>query len=187
MAAQESTVFVVDDDQAIRQSLQMLISSVGIGVKTYRSAQEFLESYDRSLPGCLILDVRMPGMSGLELQRTLRERDINIPTIFITGHGDVPVAVRALKDGAFEFREKPFSKQLLLEHIRDALKQDAEIRTRQNRQEGVAARMAALTDRERQVMSLVVTGKVNKEIAAELGLSKKTVEVHRAHVMQKLK
>src|SRR5215470_10794826 len=186
MAVQDATVFVVDDDQAVRQSLDLLIKSVGHRVQTFRSAQEFLDGYDPARPGCLILDIRMPGMSGLELQKTLRERQIDIPTIFITGHGDVPVAVRALKDGAFDFLEKPFSKQLLLENIRDALKTDAEHRRRRGQKDGVTTRLACLTEREKQVMDLVVAGKVNKEVAAALGLSKKTVEVHRANVMQKL-
>ncbi len=186
MSAQSATVFVVDDDQAVRQSLEMLIKSVGHSVLTYRSAQDFLDAYDPEKPGCLVLDIRMPGMSGLELQKTLRQRHIDIPTIFITGHGDVPVAVRALKDGAFEFLEKPFSKQMLLEHIRDAIKADEERRTQRGASNRMEARMSSLTERERQVMDLVVEGKVNKEIAAALGLSKKTVEVHRANVMQKL-
>ncbi len=186
MSAQSATVFVVDDDQAVRQSLEMLIKSVGHTVQTYRSAQDFLDAYDTEKPGCLVLDIRMPGMSGLELQKTLRQRHIDIPTIFITGHGDVPVAVRALKDGAFEFLEKPFSKQMLLEHIRDAIKADEERRTQRGASNKMEARMSSLTERERQVMDLVVEGKVNKEIAAALGLSKKTVEVHRANVMQKL-
>ena len=186
MAAQSATVFVVDDDQAVRQSLDMLIKSVGHSVQTFRSAQEFLDAYDPQKPGCLVLDIRMPGMSGLELQKTLRQRRIEIPTIFITGHGDVPVAVRALKDGAFEFLEKPFSKQMLLEHIRDALKADDERRAQRGASDAMETRMSSLTDRERQVMEMVVQGKVNKEIAAALGLSKKTVEVHRANVMQKL-
>lgn len=186
MAAQSATVFVVDDDQAVRQSLDMLIKSVGHDVQTFRSAQEFLDAYDPQRPGCLVLDIRMPGMSGLELQKTLRQRHIDIPTIFITGHGDVPVAVRALKDGAFEFLEKPFSKQMLLEHIRDAIKSDESRRSQRGASSEMEARMSSLTERERQVMDLVVDGKVNKEIAAALGLSKKTVEVHRANVMQKL-
>ncbi len=187
MPAPQATVFVVDDDPAVRKSLETLLKSVGLPVETFRSAQEFLAGYEPERAGCLILDVRMPGMSGLELQRTLRERGMDIPTIIVTGHGDVPVAVRALKDGALEFLEKPFSKQMLLEHIREALKRDAAQRDQRGQQGEIAARLALLTDRERQVMDLVVAGKVSKEIAAALGLSKKTVDVHRAHVMQKLK
>jgi RNA polymerase sigma factor (sigma-70 family) len=186
MPAREATIFIVDDDPAIRQSLEKLVKSIGLPVATYRSAAEFLEEYRSEWPGCLVLDVRMPGMSGLELQHTMRERGLEIPTIIITGHGDVPVAVRALKDGASEFLEKPFSSQMLLEYIRDALKRDGNSRMLREKHREVVARMATLTDRERRVMELVVAGKVNKEIAAELNLSKKTVEVHRAHVMKKL-
>jgi two-component system response regulator FixJ len=187
MAVPQATVFVVDDDPAVRKSLETLLKSVGMNVETFCSAQEFLAGYDPARPGCLVLDVRMPGMSGLELQRTLRDRGLDIPIIIVTGHGDVPVAVRALKDGALEFLEKPFSKQILLEHISEALKRDAAGRDRREHHEEIAARLALLTDRERQVMDLVVAGKVSKEIAVALGLSKKTVDVHRAHVMQKLK
>jgi two-component system response regulator FixJ len=187
MSLPQATVFVVDDDPAVRKSLETLLKSVGLNVETFRSAQEFLAGYDAARPGCLVLDVRMPGMSGLELQRTLRERGLDIPTIIVTGHGDVPVAVRALKDGALEFLEKPFSKQILLEYISQALKRDAAGRDRRGQHQELAARLARLTDRERQVMDLVVAGKVSKEVAAALGLSKKTVDVHRARVMQKLR
>ena len=186
MPSREATVFIVDDDQGVRQTLEKLVKSVGLPVLTYRSADEFLKEYHPDWPGCLVLDVRMPGMSGLELQQTLRGRGVEIPTIFITGHGDVPVAVRALKDGAAEFLEKPFSSQMLLEYIRDAMKRDTSRRLLRFKHEIVASRLALLSDRERRVMELVVAGKVNKEIAAELNLSKKTVEVHSAHVMKKL-
>jgi two-component system, LuxR family, response regulator FixJ len=186
MANPSATVFVVDDDPAVCKSLETLIRSVGLPAQTFRSAQEFLNGYDPSRRGCLVLDIRMPGMSGLELQRTLRERQMEIPIIIITGHGDVPVAVRALKDGAAEFMEKPFSKQLLLENIREALRKDAERRDHAGKHREVTSKLALLTERERQVMDLVVAGKVSKEIAAQLGLSKKTVDVHRAHVMEKL-
>jgi FixJ family two-component response regulator len=187
MVAKNPIVFVVDDDQAVRKSLEMLITSVGLHAETFPSAQDFLNAYDPSRPGCLVLDVRMPGMSGLELQKSLKDRSMDVPTIIITGHGDVPVAVRALKSGAFEFLEKPFSKQMLLEHIREALNKDAENRSRRTKQDEDSAKFATLTEREKQVMELVVEGKVNKQIAAKLGLSKKTVEVHRGHVMHKLK
>ncbi len=180
------TVFVVDDDHAVRQSLELLIRSVGLRAETYASAQEFLDALDPARPGCLVLDIRMPGMSGLELQRYLRERNIGLPIIMVTGHGDVPVAVRALKNGAVDFIEKPFSKQLLLERIRDSLDQDGRLRQEQARQAGIQNRLKSLTPRERSVMELVVSGKSNKEVAAELGVSKKTVEVHRAHIMQKM-
>ncbi|MBW7906654.1 MAG: response regulator transcription factor [Phycisphaerae bacterium] len=182
----EGTVFVVDDDPAVRKSLELLMRSVGLPVQTYRTAQEFLDRHRPEQPGCLVLDVRMPGMSGPELQRHLKETGADLPTIIITGHGDVPVAVRAMKDGALEFLQKPFSTQLLLEHIRAALDRDVERREALARRSSVAARLAALTERERQVMELVVSGKISKEVAAELGISKKTVDVHRARVMQKL-
>jgi RNA polymerase sigma factor (sigma-70 family) len=180
------TVFVVDDDHAVRKSLDMLFASVEMPVRTFGDAREFLAHYSDDQPGCLVLDVRIPGMSGLELQRHLKEQGVAIPIIIITGHGDVPIAVRAMKDGALEFLEKPFSKQLLLEHVRSALQRDAERRRDSQRQAEIHERMASLTDRERQVMELVVTGKLSKQIAADLGISKKTVDVHRARVMQKM-
>jgi len=182
----EGTVFVVDDDKAVRTSLAMLIRSVGIPVEVFATAQDFLRDYDICRPGCLVLDIRMPGMSGLELQRHLKERGVNIPIIVITGHGDVPIAVRAMKDGAMEFLEKPFSKQLLLEHIRTALQQSARSFREAAEQSDIMARIDGLTQREREVMNLVVTGLASKQIAAELGISKKTVDVHRARVMQKM-
>jgi two-component system, LuxR family, response regulator FixJ len=186
MTTQNATVFIVDDDAAIRKSLEMLLKSVGHASESYRSAQEFLDAYEPSRPGCLILDIRMPGMSGLELQRTLRERGHEIPVIIITGHGDVPVAVRSLKEGALEFLEKPFSKQMLLEHVREALQRDAASRSLRGSHQARTSKLALLTPREQEVLELVVAGKVSKEIAAQLGLSKKTVDVHRTHIMQKL-
>jgi RNA polymerase sigma factor (sigma-70 family) len=184
--AEMPTVFVVDDDHAVRKSLDMLVCSVGLAVETYASAQEFLDHYRPDRPGCLVLDVRMPGMSGLELQRHLKEHGVRVPIIIVTGHGDVPIAVRAIKDGALEFLEKPFSKQLLLEHIHDALKFDVRQRQEAASRSDIENRMAALTEREREVMELVAAGKASKEVAAALGISKKTVDVHRARVMHKL-
>ena len=181
-----ATVFVVDDDPAIRQSLRWLIESVGLNVKVFSTAQEFLEGYDPSTPGCLVLDIRMPGMSGLDLQNELATRKIQVPIIIITGHAEVPVAVRALKAGAMDFIEKPFSDQLLLDRIRRAIEVDAQSRRVRSEQAEVDARLGQLTPRERQVMDLVIAGKANKVIASELGLSPKTVEVHRAHVMKKM-
>jgi len=182
-----ATVFVVDDDPAIRESLRWLIESVGLGVKIFTTAQEFLEGYDPALPGCLVLDIRMPGMSGLDLQNELAARKVNIPILIITGHAEVPVAVRAMKAGALDFIEKPFSDQLLLDRIRRAIEKDAEFRRADSQRAEVAARLAQLTPREREVMDLVIAGKANKVIASELGLSPKTVEVHRAHVMKKMR
>ncbi len=180
------TVFVVDDDPAIRESLRWLIESVGLNVKIFTTAQEFLGEYDPSNPGCLVLDIRMPGMSGLDLQNELATRHINIPILIITGHAEVPVAVRAMKAGALDFIEKPFSDQLLLDRIRRAIEKDGEVRRAHSQHAEVAARLAQLTPREREVMDLVIAGKANKVIASELGLSPKTVEVHRAHVMKKM-
>jgi FixJ family two-component response regulator len=181
-----ATVFVVDDDPAIRESLRWLIESVGLNVRVFSTAQEFLEGYDPSTPGCLVLDIRMPGMSGLDLQNELATREIQVPIIIITGHAEVPVAVRALKAGAMDFIEKPFSDQLLLDRILRAIEVDAQSRRVRSEQAEVAARLGQLTPRERQVMDLVIAGKANKVIASELGLSPKTVEVHRAHVMKKM-
>ncbi len=182
----EATVFVIDDDPAVRESLQWLIESVGLKVETYSNAQEFLDAFDRDRPGCLVLDVRMPGISGLDLQDQLASQQVRIPVIIITGHADVPMAVRAMKAGVVDFIEKPFSDELLLDRIRAALELDARIRLNQSHRTEVEAYFAQLTPREREVMGSVVAGKSNKQIAAELGLSQKTVEVHRAHVMQKM-
>lgn len=182
----DGTVFVVDDDQAVRNSLELVLTSVGIRCEVFASAQEFLRRYQPNGPGCLVLDIRMPEMSGLELQRTLKERGAEIPIIFVTAHADVPIAVRALREGALEFLEKPFSKGILLEHVRDALKRDAENRQEAALRLDLDGRLQSLTEREREVMGLVVAGRLSKQIAADLGISKKTVDVHRARVMQKM-
>jgi FixJ family two-component response regulator len=179
-------VYIVDDDPAMRSSLRWLIESVGLTVRTCASAQEFLRTYEGD-PGCLVLDVRMPGMSGLDLQAELAARRIEIPVLIITGYAEVALAVRAMKGGAFDFIEKPFSDQALLDRIRAAVALDEESRRHRAARQEVAARLRLLTARERDVLSRVVTGKSNKVIAAELQLSTKTVEVHRAHVMEKLK
>lgn len=185
-SAQQSTVFVVDDDQAMRNSLQWLIESVGTKVECFSSAEEFLKSYYPGRAGCLLLDVRMPGMSGLELQEYLLANDIRIPVIIITGHGDVPMAVRSMKGGAVDFIEKPFNDELLLEAIRNALNVDEDQRDRQYELAVLAERLAQLTPREHEVMDMVTVGKSNKEIANMLGVSAKTVEAHRARVMEKM-
>jgi len=182
----QATVFVVDDDQAIRSSLQWLIESVGLQVETYSTADEFMQRYYPGRAGCLLLDVRMPGMSGLELQEYLVEKQIRIPVIIITGHGDVPMAVRAMKSGAVDFIEKPFNDELLLESIRKALAVDEKQRELQSQRARVAARLAHLTPREHEVMVMVTEGRSNKEIATDLGVSAKTVEAHRARVMEKM-
>lgn len=184
--AAEGTVFVVDDDPAMRKSLRWLIESVGHPVRTYATAEQFLDAYEPDAPGCLVLDVRMPGMSGLDLQEALARRQIAIPTIVLTGHAEVAMAVRAVKAGALDFLEKPFSHQQLLDRVREALALDRRAREVRTRHADILDRVRHLSAREREVMELVVAGKPNKEIAAALGLSPKTVEVHRAHVMEKM-
>jgi FixJ family two-component response regulator len=179
-------VFIVDDDEAVRSSIEMLVRSLSLRAETFASAREFLEDFDPEQPGCVVLDVRMPGMSGLELQEKLSEMGATIPIIFITAHGDVPMAVSALKGGAMEFIQKPFRDQELIDKIQAALKMDAEERDALATRESVEARVALLTRREREVMDLVVEGKPNKVIAADLGLSERTVEIHRARVMAKM-
>jgi FixJ family two-component response regulator len=184
--ANRPTVFVVDDDQAMRNSLKWLIESVSMQVETFESADAFINSYYPGRSGCLLLDVRMPGMSGLELQEYLRANQIAIPVIIITGHGDVPMAVRAMKSGAVDFIEKPFNDELLLESIRYALALDVKQRDMQKQRAEIATRLARLTPREHEVMVMVTNGKANKEIAGNLGVSAKTVEAHRARVMEKM-
>jgi len=182
----DSIVHIVDDDVGVRDSLQWLLGSVGLAARAYSNAQDFLDAYDGNTPGCLVLDVRMPGLSGLELQETLRRRGIRIPIIIVTAHADVPIAIRALKAGAVDFIEKPYSDQILLDRVRDAIDRDREQRRIASKRAAIAAQVAQLTPREREVMQLVVAGKANKVIASELGLSQKTVEVHRARVMRKM-
>ena len=186
MPPPEPTVFVVDDDRAMRESLSWLLDSVGLRVRSYATAADFLAEHDPAQPGCLVLDVRMPGMSGLDLQSELASRGVELPTIVITGHAEVSMAVRAVKAGAIDFIEKPFSDQLLLDRVRQALEVDLEAREVRRRREDARRRLATLTAREREVLDLVVAGKANKEIASALGVSPKTVEVHRAHVMSKM-
>jgi len=182
----EPVVYVVDDDEAMRSSLKWLIESVGLRVETFGSADEFLSCYYPGRAGCLLLDVRMPGMSGLDLQEYLTNRHIQLPVIIITGHGDVPLAVRAMKSGARDFIEKPFNDEALLDAIRHALALAAEQRSVQARQAEIATRLALLTPREHEVMEMVADGRSNKEIANTLGVSAKTVEAHRARVMEKM-
>ena len=180
------TVFVVDDDQAVRNCVRRLVESVHLYVETFGSADEFLKAYDPTRTGCLVLDVRMPGMSGLELQQRLVDLKYCLPVIMLSGYGDVSVAVRAMKAGAVSFLEKPFNDHLLLDTIREAIERDAQNRRDQALATEFQARIDRLTPRERQVMDLLVDGNVSKAVAAKLRLSTKTVEVHRAHVMKKL-
>ncbi len=181
-----ATVFVVDDDEAVRKSLRLLLKSQGLPVVTHDSAAEFLGTYDPEQPGCIILDVRMPGMSGLELQQELNRRGAVIPVIFITGHGDVPMAVEAMKHGALDFLQKPFSDQDLTDRIQRGLATDLRNRALLDEKDRIRARLAALTRREMQVLRLVTLGKANKVIAGDLGVSQRTVEIHRAHLMEKM-
>ena len=183
---EETTVFVVDDDKIVCESLKWLISSIDIPVETHTSPTEFLEQFDTSRSGCLVLDVRMPEMSGLELMKKLHENDVYLPTIMITAHGDVPMAVRALKAGALDFVQKPFNEQELLESVQKALSVDERTRRARTLAVDVKERLATLSPREREVLSLVVEGISNKEIAKRLDISYRTVEVHRAKVMDKM-
>jgi FixJ family two-component response regulator len=180
------TVFIVDDDPAVRDSLQYVIESAGHGVEAFADARQMLERCERPVLGCLVADLRLPGMSGLDMVDRLRERGVDLPVIIITGHGDVTAAVRALKNGALDFIEKPFANQALLSRIHEALKvsQDQQAAARDIAE--VRSAYDSLTHRETQVMASVVEGKLNKQIANDLGLSHKTIEVHRAHVMEKM-
>jgi two-component system, LuxR family, response regulator FixJ len=182
----QQTVFVVDDDDAVRNSLRLLLKSAGLAAEVSASGPEFLAVYDPAQPGCVILDVRMPGMSGLEMQHELNIRGAPIPVIFITGHGDIPMAVEAMQHGAFDFLQKPFRDSDLLERVQRALARDAQNRARLRHTDGIRERLASLSPREREVLELVTQGKANKMVAGELGVSQRTVEIHRAHVMQKM-
>jgi len=183
---QQAIVHIVDDDEAICSSLRMLLKSRGMPAVSHGSAEEFLAKYDPEQPGCLVLDVRMPGMSGLELQDELNRRGAIIPVIFITGHGDVPMAVEAMQHGATDFLQKPFADQEFAERIQRALALDQRNRAALDQKDQIRARLAALTRRELQVLQLVTLGKPNKIIAAKLGVSQRTVEIHRAHLMEKM-
>ncbi len=186
MTQSKPTVFIVDDDPSVLKGLRLLMKSVKLKVQTYSGAQDFLDAYDPDQPGCLVLDVRMPGMSGLELQETLRKKNTTIPVIIITGYGEVPTAVQAMKEGAVDFLEKPFNAQVLVDQVQKAIAKDAQIRKKHALQQAISVRLALLTPREREVTDLVIAGKPNKAIASELGLSPKTIESHRARVMEKM-
>ena len=180
-------VFVIDDDESIREALHSLIRSVGLKVATFGSAHEFLQSERPDVPACLILDVRMPGLSGLDLQRELTEGNIHIPIIFITGHGDIPMSVRAMKAGAVEFLTKPFRDQDLLDAIHQALDRDRRTRSQQADSADLRNRFHTLTPRETEVFELVVKGLMNKQIALQLGTSEITIKLHRRQVMEKMR
>lgn len=186
MSVQEPTVFVVDDDEAVRHSLKWLITSTNLRVETFESAKDFLNHYDESLPGCLILDVRMPDINGMDFLDKLVEEGFPIPVIIMSGHGDVPMAVRAMKQGAIDFLEKPFNDEVLLERIGAAIDIDTRNRAERQQHKGFEERLNRLTKREREVMDMIVAGHANKVMASMLGVSAKTVEAHRATVMKKL-
>jgi len=184
--AEAGTVFIVDDEEPVRDSIGLLLRSVGLRSKGYPDARAFLDAYLPSQPGCLVLDIRMPRMSGMELQQELNRRGWGIPLIFITGHGDVPMAVEAMRAGAVDFLQKPFKDDELIRRVQKALDQDLQLREQLGALEQIRARYDSLTPREREIADRLVAGDANKVIAIELGLSERTVELHRAHVMQKM-
>ncbi|MCA9753123.1 MAG: response regulator transcription factor [Gemmatimonadetes bacterium] len=185
--ADSPIVWVVDDDEAVRGALELLFESVSMPVASFASAQEFLERYDVKRPGCLVLDLRMPGMSGLELQEELNRRGSDLGIVFVTGHGDVPVAVSAMRAGAVDFLQKPFRDEDLLSRVRRAMERGVTAHDEHAQRDQVRERLARLTPREREVMRHVISGKPNKAVAMDLGVSERTVEIHRARVMQKMK
>ncbi|MGB5623861.1 MAG: response regulator transcription factor [Gammaproteobacteria bacterium] len=186
MSAQPNTVFLVDDDDAVRDSVSLLMRSAGLHTREFDSARAFLEGYDQDQPGCLLLDVRMPGMSGLELQKELNKRNHTLPIVFISAHGDIPMAVEAVRHGAVDFIQKPFDDLELLSKVKQALASSEQRFAEETERLEICRRTASLTAREREVMSQVVKGKANKVIASDLGVSQRTVEIHRARVMEKM-
>jgi FixJ family two-component response regulator len=185
MKEPDAIVYVVDDEDLVRRGLESLVKSSGLRVETFSSAREFMEAKRPDAPGCLVLDVRLPGLSGLELQRQSAEQDIHFPIIFITGHGDIPITVRAMKEGAFDFLTKPVRWPQLLDAIRKAIARDRELRNERAEYAELSIRFASLTPRETEVLNLVTAGLLNKQIAGELGTSELTIKTHRAHVMEK--
>lgn len=186
MSGGESVIFVVDDDPSIRKSLARLLSAAGYRVESFPSADDFLATPRQGGPGCLVLDVYLPGLSGLDLQEMLHASGHSLPIVFITGQGDIPTSVKAMKSGAVDFLPKPFEAQALLDAVAHALERDAAARARREEARTLSARIERLTPREREVFALVVTGRLNREIAEELGTAEKTIKVHRGRVMEKL-
>ena len=180
------TVFIIDDEQAMRDGLRLLVKSVGMQTECFANAQDFLDNYRASQPGCLVLDVRMPGMSGIELQEELARRKVDLPIIFLTGHGDVTMSVRAMKTGAVDFIEKPPNDQALLDAIQRAVAQDQQRRQQLQKREVINKRLSGLTERERQVMAYLVQGKSDKQVANEMGITVRGVSFHRANIMKKM-
>jgi FixJ family two-component response regulator len=186
MNQDSARVYIVEDDEAVRESLQLVLESIGYRVAVYESANRFIDAWNPDMGGCLVLDIRMPGMNGMELQRRLNERNSILPIIFVTGHGDVPMAVEAMQQGAVDFVQKPYREQELLEKIERAFRLDSENRQGLQSQQDIAARLSSLTPRELEVLRLMIEGKANKVIAIDLNISQRTVEIHRARVMEKL-
>ena len=182
----QQTVYVVEDDEAVRDSLELLLKSDGKPVKTYESATAFLKDYSDKMAGCIVLDIRMPGMDGMELQKKLNEKHSILPIIFVTGHGDVPMAVDAMKEGSVDFIQKPYREEALLEKIEAALKQDLEQRKSLDEKQEIIRRVKSLTPREHEIMDRMIAGQANKVIAIELEISQRTVEIHRSRVMHKM-
>ena len=182
----EPTVFIVDDDKAMRDGISLLVKSVGLQAKSFPNAQDFLDYYNTPEPGCLVLDVRMPGMSGIELHEELTRRKIGLPVIFLTGHGDVAMGVQAMKKGAVDFIEKPPYDQVLLDAIQRAIAEDKEKRRHHNERETIAGRVSSLTERERQAMAYLVEGKNDKQVASEMNISIRGAAFHRASVLEKM-
>ena len=185
MRSYEPTVFLVDDDHAVRDALELLLDSVGLRTVSYSSAAAFLEGFEKNRRGCLVLDIRMPGMSGMELQAALAEKSVNIPIIFLTGHGNVSMSAKAFRTGAIDFMEKPFNENVLLERIQEAIQLDQSNQAVAARRVDANTRLVSLTPREREVMLLIVAGNANKEIATKLNLSTRTIETHRGHILEK--